>query len=581
MFNKYYQDELVYLRDMGRDFAASHPEAARFLAEAGSDPDVERLLEGFAFLTARLRQKLDDELPEITHAFTEMFWPHYLRPVPSATVLQFSHANPAMAELKPLARGIEVDSVPVDGTRCRFRTCYDTELMPLELATVELRREIPPRLRLKFDCKAKPPLSMLGIKTLSLHLAGEPAVTRALYAALLRHTRRITVRRGDGTDKGNFELPPSALRGVGFRENEALLAGPGPSFPGFRLAQEYFCAPWKFMFVELTGLEKLAGFEADRGFVLDIEFARLPEPMPPVSKANLLLNCTPAVNLFAHDSDPIRLDRARSEYVLRAAGNDPRHYEVFSVDRVYGLELGSAKEVDYLPQYRLARSGKRTDAYYQVRRFTSPVHDGMGAAISFIDPENPELRPRVDTISVNMTCTNGQLPTRLDVGDVSVKTQTTPGYAACRNIMKPTASILPPLDSDLHWRLIAHLNLNFTSLLSVEALRGAISLYNLRANIDRQSEAAHARLVEGIVAVKGKPATRLFGGSAVRGLEIELSMNEELVGGEGETFLFASVLNEFFAQYVSLNAFSHLKVKGTKFGEEFTWPARIGNRAIL
>lgn len=145
MFNKYYQDELVFLREMGREFADANPEAARFLAEPGADPDVERMLEGFAFLTAKLRQKLDDELPEFTHALMGMLEPHYLRPIPATTIIQFEHANKATAELKTLARGVEIDSSPVDGTRCRFRTCYDFELLPLELRDVELRREAPAR----------------------------------------------------------------------------------------------------------------------------------------------------------------------------------------------------------------------------------------------------------------------------------------------------------------------------------------------------------------------------------------------------------------------------------------------------
>ncbi|MCA8913220.1 MAG: type VI secretion system baseplate subunit TssF [Planctomycetes bacterium] len=582
MFNKYYQDELVFLRDMGREFSAANPEAARFLAEPGSDPDVERMLEGFAFLAAKLRQKLDDELPEFTHSLTEMFWPHYLRPIPSTTVIRFEHANKATAELKPLQAGIEIDSAPVDGTRCRFRTAFDFDLLPLELSEAELRREAPARLRLRLKAPEKLTLDKLGLNTLRLHLAGEPTVTRALYVALLRHVRRVTVRKGDGADdQPKYELAAKHIKPVGFGANEELFGGPGPSFPGFRLLQEYFTAPGKFMFIDLERMDGTAAFEEATEFVVDFEFSRLPENMPPVSKVNLQLNCVPAVNLFKHDADPVRLERGRTEYTVRPSGENPRHYEIHSIDRVYGLEVGSAEEREYSPQFHLTRSGKRDELFFHARRRPAITGTGSEMQITFLDPEDPTARPNVETVTVDLTCTNSTLTSRLDVGDVSVKTGNAPIFAKYRNITRPTPTVAPPLTGDLHWRLIAHLSLNYMSLLSVDALRSVIGLYNFRARIDRQTEQAHSRLLEGVKGVRGEPTSILLQGTPIRGLDVELTLDEELVGGEGETFFFGSVLNEFFAQYVSLNSFSRLTVKGAKRGEVFEWPARIGKRAIL
>lgn len=581
MFNKYYQDELVFLRDMGREFASANPEAARFLAEPGSDPDVERMLEGFAFLTAKLRQKLDDELPEFTHSITDMLWPHYLRPIPSITMMQFEHANMATAEIKPLKAGIEIDSAPVDGTRCRFRTCYDFDLLPLVIADVQLRRESPARLRIHFTGPEKLTLDKMGLRSVRLHLLGEQAITRSLYVSLLRHVRRVTVRAGKGEDgAASFELPASKISPVGFQDDQAVLSGPGPSFPGFRLLQEYFTAPSKFMFVELGGLQGTSTFTGASSFTVDFEFNRLPDAMPPVSKANIAVNCVPAVNLFKHDADPIRLVRGRSEYTLRPAGN-PSHFEVHSIDKVSGLELGTAKERLFNPQFKLARTGRRNELFYHARRQESISGGSSEMLVQFIDAEDPDVRPDLETISIELTCTNAQLAARLDAGDVSVKTGNAPMFAKYRNITRPTPTVPPPLRGDLHWRLIAHLSLNYMTLLSVDALRAVVGLYNFKARIDRQSEQAHVRLLDGIVAVKGESAAMLVEGTPVRGLEIELTLDEEQLGGEGDMFFFGSVLNEFFAQYVTLNSFSRLTVKGAKHAEVFEWPARIGKRAIM
>lgn len=582
MFNKYYQDELVFLRDMGREFSNAHPEAARFLAEPGSDPDVERMLEGFAFLAAKLRQKLDDELPEFTHSLTEMLWPHYLRPIPSTTIMQFEHATKATAELKHLEPGIEIDSAPVDGTRCRFRTCYALDLLPLEIDDVELRREAPARLRLRLSTPEKLTLEKAGLRRIRLHLTGESTVTRGLYVSMMRHVRKVVVRKGDGGDDApKFELPAQSVRPIGFGEDEAVLQGPGPSFPGFRLLQEYFATPNKFMFVDVENLDGLEAFEGASDFVLDFEFKRLPDNMPPVSKANIALNCVPAVNTFRHDADPIRLDQGRTEYTVRPSGDDPRHYEIFSIDRVYGLEVGTAEEREYAAQFRLSRSGRRDELFFHARRAEALVGSGSDMRLTFLDPEDPDARPRIDTVTVELTCTNGQLPARLDAGDVNVKTGNAPIFAKYRNITRPTPPVPPPLKGDLHWRLIAHLSLNYMSLLSVDALRSVIGLYNFRARIDRQTEQAHARLLEGIKKVEGAPTSTLMEGTPVRGLNVNITLEEELLGGEGEMFFFGSVLNEFFAQYVSLNSFSRLTVTGAEHGERFEWPARIGKRVIL
>ncbi|MBX3474515.1 MAG: type VI secretion system baseplate subunit TssF [Planctomycetes bacterium] len=580
MFNKYYQDELLYLRESGREFAEANPEAARFLAEPGADPDVERMLEGVAFLTARLRQKLDDELPELTHSLVEMFWPHYLRPVPATATIQFFPTATATGEVSPIEAGVFVDSVPVDGTRCRFATCYRMDLLPLELRNAELRRESPPRLTLAFDLPGKLPLDKLNIPRIRFHLAGEPAVTRPLYLALNRNVKRIVVR--DGATPGRaFELPASAVSPVGFADEHAVLRGPGPSFSGFRLLQEYYCCPQKFMYVDLGGLAPLAGFAGARSFTVEIELARLPENMPPVSKANLLLNCTPAINLFPHDADPVRLDRTRTEFPLRPTAENPQHYEIFSVDKVSGLVVGTAEVREFRPQFKLPRGGGRNQSYYSVRRNPPLVGSAQRLAITFIDPPAGADRPNIETASIELTCTNGVLPARLEAGEINHKTQSSPLFAGFRSIGRPTPTVPAPLKDDLLWRLVAHLSLNYTSLLSVDALRAVVGLYNFRANVDRQAEQSHNRMLEGIKAVSGRPASVLMQGLPVRGLDVSLTLDEDLLGGEGELFLFGSVLDVFFAQYVSLNSFSRLSVTGAKLTEVYPWPARIGNQAIL
>lgn len=578
MYAKYYQDELLFLRELGREFARANPDAAPFLAEQGSDPDVERLLEGFAFLTARIRQKLDDELPELTHALMEMFWPHYLRPIPSLTIMQFEANAQAARESRVIARGTEVNSLPVDGTPCSFRTTADVNLLPLSLKAVEVRKGQQPQVVLRFRLGEGLTLDKVNISSLRLYLAGETPVCRALYLCLCRYATSVQcLRESMGGPAQPLPLDGAAIRPGGFGENEGLLPYSRLSFPGFRLLQEYFAFPAKFMFVDVVGLGGLQKAGLVGAFDLVVNLSRLPDDMPPVSAANVLLNCAPAVNLFKHDGDPIRIDLRRTEYKIRPAGADPAHHEIYTIDKVTGVLRGSAKPREFRPLFRVGVAGAG-GSYYRARTERAIVGEGTDVHIS---PVSGDIEGEVETLSLELTCTNRRLPDKLGIGDISVPTSNSPTFARFKNITKPTQSVPPPLGDDLHWRLLSHLSINYFSLLEVESLRSLLTLYNFRARSDRQAENAHRLLLEGLLKISSQPATRMFMGSPVRGLDVEIEVNEENIGGDGESYLLGNVLSEFFGQYVSLNAYSRLKVKGAKRAEIHTYPAKAGRRVML
>jgi len=579
VYNKYYQDELAYLRELGLEFARAYPEAAHFVGESSTDPDVERLMEGFAFLTARIRQKLDDELPELTHSLIEMFWPHYLRPVPSMTVVQFEALPQAAKEARAIARGAELQSTPVDGTACRFRTIYDVALQPLTIDSILLKTDAPHSFRVRLRLADGVNLKKLGLKQIRFHLAGDAATSRALYLCLVRFARKITVQPASG---GTIvTLPGASVRPVGFDASDPLLPFQSSSFNGFRLLQEYFCFPQKFMFLDVNGLEGVAALGDATSFDLTFELSRLPESMPPVNPSHLLLHCSPAINLFNHEADPIRLDHERVEYRVRPAGGKPDHYEVHTISKVVGLAQGAAKPLEYRPFLRFARGPGDNVRFYRHRLHPSVTGDAAEVFLSPMPPEGGQDAYAVETLSLDLMCSNRQLPTKLKAGDISASTSTSPNFARFKNILKPTASIPPSLTGDLHWKLLSHMALNYLTLIDVDALRRIVGLYHFRARVDRQAESALKLLLDGIKRVSSAPSTRLLQGSPVRGVAVELDLDEDNFGGEGEAYLFGTLLNEFFAEYVTLNAFCRLTVKGLKYGEIHQWSTRVGERITL
>ncbi|PIX84336.1 MAG: type VI secretion system baseplate subunit TssF [Nitrospirae bacterium CG_4_10_14_3_um_filter_70_108] len=583
MFNKYYQEELAFLRDLGEEFAAAHPEVAHMLSGAGSDPDVERLLEGFAFLTGRIRQKLDDELPELTHTLIRLLWPHYLRPIPALSIVEFTPRPGVLRGGEVVRRGAEIDSIPVEGTPCRFQTTRDVEVWPIELreARIDERAGAAPRLTLRIGPVEGASLGALGVDRLRLFLHGEPAEVYPLYDLLTRRATALGVEaRLGGQTVARRDLDATAIQAAGFAGDEPLFPYPANCFPGYRLLQEYFALPAKFLAVELSGLAT-AALGAAEEWLISIPFRRGAGGVARVEADNLRLFCTPVVNLFAHRADPIRVDQERAAYRVRPEGDDPRHYEIYAVERVVGWEQGSGRERVYEPFYsfsrRMAEAGGES-AYYDLRLVESVASRGGETYLSLVT--SGALAP-VETVAVELTCTNRRLPSSLGVGEIRVPTATSPEFATFTNIARVTPSVPPPLGEGLHWRLISHLTLNYLPMASADALRGVLELYNAQARVDRQAAAAHRLRLESIREVRAEAADLLFKGVVVRGSEVAVSLDEAGFAGDGDIVLFGRILAEFFALLSTLNAFTRLTIRGAQHGEIYRWPARLGQQTLL
>ncbi len=570
MFNKYYQDELLYLRDLGREFAKAHPDAAPMLAEAGADPSVERLLEGVAFISGRIRQKLDDELPEVTHALLGTFFPHLLQPLPALTTLQFEPLPQFVRERHTIPRGTPVDSVPVDGTRCRFQTCSTVDLVPLKVEAIEITHSEPARLTIRFAFLEPAAISKLGLSRLRLHLSGDALVTRALHLCLCRYAQQVVAKIGD------VSVPLPLPTPGGFADDEALDPDAPPSAGPYRLLAEYFAFPAKFMYVDLVGLDRLPLKDGTRHFDVTVSIAQLPEAMPPLTESNIQLNCTPAINRFNHDADPIKLTAERSEYLVRPAGGTPEHFEIGSVRNVAGTLRGRPQSRPFHRYLDLTRAETEGDPCYIERR--RPALLGRGHDL-FLSIAGPAISG--ETLSITLSCTNRHLPEQLLPGDIATAAPQTPMVARFRNLTRPLASIPAPIEGDLPWRFLSHLALTHLSLADLPTLRRTLELYYLRARHDHQAAQTMRRMLDGLVSVSIKSTTRMLGGALMRGQSMALTVSEEHFGTQGETWLFALVLNHFVARTVSLNSFTHLTVTGARHGEVHSFPPRLGGRTLL
>ncbi|TVP91899.1 MAG: type VI secretion system baseplate subunit TssF [Pseudomonadaceae bacterium] len=592
-FNHYYQSELTALRESGKLFAERNPALAPFLGQSGRDPDVERLLEGFAFLTGRLRQKLDDELPELTHSLMHLLWPNYMRPVPAFSTLQFSPLR-KVGPAQRIARDTPVESAPVEGVPCRFRTAYATELQALDIKSVDYAiKGVGGLLNIRLMLTADGHIDELQLQRLRLHFAGERYISQMLYLLALRRTDSVEVvlldRDGKPLNPDNgqcaIRLAPGVIKPVGFDDDQALIPYPLNTFVGYRHLQEYFAFQEKFLYVDVTGLEALLQLPEEQlkqahGIALRLHIEQAGKQNIRPGKDNIRLHCTPVVNLFQHDATPIRLDGRQDQYLLRPAEHQPHQCGVFSIDRVTGWKPGGMGYEEYVAfesfqhDANIELPGGRP--YYSLRQQPSLLGDGLDTYLSF----TTRSLAAHETLSIELTCTNQNLPRQLSLGDIRFPSEDTPQWLTFRNISPVTASYAPPLHQDYLWRLISNMSLNYLSLSSVEALKAILETYDLPRHVDQHAAQVSKRLLAGLKAVSNRPVDRLDRGLPVRGICTELTIDPEGYLGEGDMFLFASVLNEFFALYASLNSYHQLRVTSTQ-GEVYQWTPRMGLQPLL
>lgn len=579
--NSYYRDELGYLKELGAEFAKANPRLSKYLADDPSDPDVERLMEGFAFLVGRLRQRLDAEMPEVAHSLLKLIWPHYLRPVPPITTIKFRHA-PDVSDLSiRVPKGTTVKTAPLDGEAAPFRTSYDLNVLPLEVSEVLLdNRKDSASLTVSISKTAGAGLAALAAGPLTFYLGGqsETATARQLYLHLMERLGSVQL-----VPKGQDPIPVDVtLEPVGFDRSEATLPYPEGAFDGFRIMQEFFSCPEKFMYVRLRGLEEYARINAD-SFSLVFQFTQGFANLTRVPPHQIQLNTTPAVNLFEAEGQALLVSHDRTEYPVRPIGGREMR-SVHDVLSVTGWVQGSSKRIDYEPFEAFTHDAAGHDGdnlYYRSTVKPSVLGGGIDHYVSFVTRLKKAGMPLTETISLNLLCSNGEHAARFGIGSVNQPTSDTPAKLVFTNITRILGEVPPPLDDRILWTLIANLSRNYASLIDVEALRTVIGAYDFRANVDRQAALQRDHLLQSFKSFERRGVDIFRNGRPVRAYELVLRLAESAMGGEAEMYLFGCVLDRFLKAYASINSLHRLSIIGTDSNVLLTWLPKEGSAAQL
>ncbi len=616
-----YNQELQHVRDMGAEFARDFPKIAGRLGIEGlecADPYVERLLEGFAFLAARVQLKMDAEFPRFTQHLMEMVYPRYLAPTPSMAVVQLQPdlRDPALAAGVAVPRDSVMHSMVGRDTTasCEFRLANEVSLWPIELVeakildgaaalgAVGLRPGGRTRsaLRLSFRCTAGVQTRELAMDALPLYLVGADNLPADLYAQLLGSGTGVLVRGSGSAQSTAVALGRESIQRMGYADDEALIPPARRQFSGYRLLQEYFAFPQRFLFVRLAGLRRaLQQISGDR-FELIVWFDQGAANLEPVVGAdNFRLFCGAAINLFPRTSDRIHIEAGVPEYHVVVDRTRPMDFEVYDIQEVQGF--GDRTEPDRLfrPYYSCTEQiwHSRDLAFFSLRReprrlsskqrVNGPRASYIGSEtyIALVDPDDAPFNAGLRQLAALALCTNRDLPLSIPISkgasDFTLESAAPVDSVRCvAGLSRPRPSFA---HGDASWRLVSHLSLNYLSIVDSGG-EGAAALREMLGLYAEPNDTVAQRQIEGVRAVSSKaiigrvPITGPI--TYGRGTEVTLTLEDAAFQGSN-SFLLAAVLEEFFARFASINSFSKTVLRSAERGEVARWPMRLGNRSTL
>ncbi len=622
---KKYEEELAYMREMGEEFSESYPKIAARLGMDGveiADPYVERMMEGFAFMAARVQLELDLQYPVLTQHLLEIVYPHYLAPTPSMFIakLQPDPTQAAMEDGYKIIRGTTLRSPLRDGdnTACQFRTAHDVTLWPIEISEAEYlngrgevmaagvgeNREVKAAIRLRLKSLTEMGLAKLSLDELTLFMTGSGWEPWRLFEHISNDGIQVAGRSTNPRDDWAYVNRWNTIESTGCEPEQAMLPFPGQSFDGYRLLQEYYALPNRYFFTKVGGLQPILkqvkdGDEVDIFILLKQTMGSLAAAVEPSA---FELFATPAVNLFEKRCDRVHVDGRDVDYQVIPDRTAPLDFEIYGIDKVTGISSEGKDDVAFEPFYSaddLTAAGENYDAYYSLRRRmhqrserqrlkgTRTSYLGADIFINLVDQLQAPYGGDIEQLAIKAMCTNRDLPMLLTIGKHATDFELPEGgpvkaVTALTPITRPRASLA--VEGDSAWRLISHLSLNYLSISETDRGDPAAAIRELLGVYGPLGDKSLSKQLEGITRVWTVPIVRRMAdevlSTAVRGLEVNVEFDESFYEGTG-VYVLGVVLQRFFAKYVSVNSFTETVIHSPDRGEIARWPAMSGKRRVI
>lgn len=583
MIEQYYEEELRYLYESGREFAKAHPDRAQFLnidSVGDRDPYVERLFEGFAFLAGRIREKLHDSFPQLTEGIINLMWPQLLHEIPSLATVQFTPRTGFLQETKILPRGSEVLSnrVGKHHTICRFMTTQDVELNPLSMKGIEKHTDLKGNEVISFHFSLDSNISWnnLAISKISVFIHAELPTALMLHECLTTSVKEAKISINNGQE--TIELSPqTAVTPGGITHETSILPENNYTMWGYSLLREFFVYPEKFLFFNLNGFDLIPFLDpAPDNLTFTLTLSKIFPTDKPFSSENFRLYCSPIVNLTHVETEPIVRDGLRSEYRIVADASAPGSVYTHSVTSVTGIDRITGERSEYAPMHTFKNINAPSSRSYATRFVRTAGGEREQFLIVGGDQISDEDTVIEENLSIMAWCSNGELPRdTINVGDISNPGKGFPDYIRIKNISRPTLPCVPPDDNNFLWIFQSQLSTTWASLASVETLKCFLKIY------DWSRQEGRVRRIEAITDVSSSPIEMVVDSCIVRGVNITISILDSEFKDSGDIHLFGLVLSEFLGQFVSINSFLELVFILKPTEKIIKWNPKAGKRCLI
>jgi len=616
---RHYNDELTHLREVGAEFAAEFPKIAARLSLDGlevSDPYVERLLEGFAFLAARIQLKIEAEHPRFVQHLLETVYPGFLSPLPSLMIVRMrpDPLDPNLSRGFTLKRGSALTSELARGqnTRCEFRTAHDVTLWPIEIDSVQyfshapdlplahlpVARQLRGGLRIKLKLHGGLRFKQLKLDKLPLFISAPDDVAFRLHELVVGNTVGTWVAAGANRSPAAGFADVDSVKPMGFDDDQALLPETLRGFSGNRLLQELSAMPQRFLFFEINDLARRLATVDSAEVEIVVLFSRGEAALESlVDAGSLALFCTPAVNLFPKRLDRIQLGTGTWEHHVVPDRTRPMDYEIHTLESVTGYGIAQVAEQSFLPLYASFHDAARSHgAYYTVRREPRMLSarqrlDGPRSAyigqemfLSLVDPQNAPYREDIRQLSVTALATNRDLPTLLPGSSTTWVLDSAGPAGRIETLRGPTRPVQRLARGDVGWAMVSLLTLNYLSIAGEDPKRAAAALRSLLTLHGPEQDVAWAKQVDSIQWLEAKSVVRRlpFPGPLTFGCGVEVTALVDELGFQGSSaFLLGNVLDRFFARHAAANSFCETVLRSASRGEIMRSKPRIGSHAVL
>lgn len=555
-----YQTELQALKDSAREFARKYPALAPHLAGTSNDPDVERILQGTAYLSAGIQERLDTDFPEFAQSILRLVAPDYLKEIPATTIVEFKPRN-ILNNAVTIKQMSKLDSQKVQGVSCRFQTCHPVTVHPLTINAVELNQhgqysELDVIINNTSLSNAD-----VSISHLPFHLSGDYVTASQLYYLLSEKLLSVSIVQGSNTQ----HLPEAKIETLGWNSDFTLLESGATQLNSYRQVQEYFINKYKFLFLNLTGLDESKALP--KAFKLRFRFSTATDGLK-VNIGNVKLFCTPAINLFDTTAEPIPLDHKSSDLTLKPIRNVNNQFTIYSVLDVQGQNRRSSEKTQYLDFSLSAKQQTKQPVYELVQKSSDQGEAKPVLRVSF--PEGQDL-PMREVLTANIRCSNGFLTQQLKPGDVNVNTPDVADLVSFSNIASVSEYIPPQTDGRVLWNLLAHLTVNYLPIANLNNLKVLLNLYNPTNQADAKEKAANNKRIDSILELKSESCEKLNRGYLVRGQRITVTLDGSGFASDGDVYLFGQLLNTLFTQFCEINSFVELVIVNDNTGEQLVW----------